>query len=129
MKFELKQIPVYLLAMAFIVFGLNHFIGFLPQPKPEGLAAEFFGVFAMKSKYMDVIKVLEIVGGLMLLIPRTRAMGICLIAPIVVNILLFEILIAGQVSIGALLTLLTVLAIYFNKQSFNSIFKETVSSK
>jgi putative oxidoreductase len=80
-------------------------------------------VFAMQSKYMTTVKVLEIIGGVLLLFPKTRAIGICIIVPIVVNILLFEIFIAKSVSIGAALVVLSILAIYFNKEKFASMLK------
>jgi putative oxidoreductase len=115
------QIPSILLAIVFIVFGLNFFLNFIPMPPLEGLNKKFFEVMAMESNYMMIIKVLEIVIGLMLLLPKTRALGLLLIAPIAVNILIYEVVIAHQPGIGVLLVVLVAAGIYFNREKYLSI--------
>jgi putative oxidoreductase len=115
------QIPSILLAIVFIVFGLNFFLNFIPMPPLEGLNKKFFEVMAMESNYMMIIKVLEIVFGLMLLLPKTRALGLLLIAPIAVNILIYEVVIAHQPGIGVLLVVLVAAGIYFNREKYLSI--------
>jgi uncharacterized membrane protein len=119
---HVKQIPVYLLALVFIVFGLNFFMNFMPMPTemPE-LQKKFMGVMAMESKYMTAIKVLEIIGGLLLLVPSLRGLALCIIVPIVVNIFFFEIFIAKAPGIGIALLVISALAIYFNKEKFAGI--------
>jgi putative oxidoreductase len=112
-----SQIPAYLLALVFIVFGLAFLLKLMPTPPLEGNMASFMQLFG-STGYMTVIKVLEVVGGLLLILPRTRAMGMCIIAPISVNILLFEVLVAKQPGIGIALVLLCVLAIYSMRDRF-----------
>ena len=53
-----------------------------------------------------MVKVLEIIIGILLVIKPTRALALLLIAPIVVNIFLFEIVIAHKPGIGVALLLI-----------------------
>lgn len=41
--------------------------------------------------YLGFIKAMEILGGLLVAIPRTRALGLLVLGPIVVNILAFHV--------------------------------------
>jgi len=82
----LTTLVATLLGLMFVVFGLNFFLHFFPVPQPqEGSdAAKFFG--AMGAGYWTVIKSLEILGGVLLLLPRLRNWGLVIIGAIVVNI-------------------------------------------
>ena len=82
-----------LLGLIFIVFGLNFFIGFLPaQPNPpEGSPpALFFGAL-IPTGYFAFVKILEILGGVLIAIPKTRNFGLLVLGPIIINILAFHI--------------------------------------
>ena len=80
-----------LLGLAFVVFGLNYFLSFLPQPKnlpPEviGFMVPFVG-----AKYMGLIKAIEIGSGLLLIGNRFVPLALTLLAPILVGITWFHI--------------------------------------
>ncbi|HMJ51189.1 MAG TPA: DoxX family protein [Polyangiaceae bacterium] len=80
-----------LLGCIFLVFGLNGFLNFLPQPAnvPEGALA--FGGALFKTGYMfPLIKGTEIVVGALLLSNRFVPLALALVAPIVVNIFAFH---------------------------------------
>ena len=97
MKNNAPSIAGGLLGLAFIAFGLNHFVPFLPSPPSpaEGSPpAMFFGsLFA--TGYLDFIKVIEILGGILVAIPKTRNLGLLALGPVVVNILAFQIFMTG----------------------------------
>jgi putative oxidoreductase len=118
-----SQIPAILLALVFVVFGLNFFMNFIPMPPLEGLNKKFFEVMAMESSYMMIVKVLEVAIGLMLLLPKTRALALLLIAPIAVNILIYELVIAHQPGIGILLVVLVAAGIYVEREKYLSIIR------
>lgn len=93
------NIAAALLGLLFIVFGLNHFLNFIPmgeQPPPDSPPGKFFGAL-FPTGYLTFVKVLEIVGGLLVAIPLTRNLGLLVLGPIVVNILCFHIFLAGAV--------------------------------
>ena len=85
MKF-IKNIPVYLLALIYLVFGSNHFLHFIPMPPMAGDAGNFVGLL-FTSGYLLVVKILEVTLAVLLLVPKTRAVALLLIAPISINIL------------------------------------------
>jgi uncharacterized membrane protein YphA (DoxX/SURF4 family) len=74
----------------FVVFGL---IFFLPvtMPAPEGKAGEFIGALAAVGYLLTTVKILEILCGALLLIGRFVPLALVLLAPIIVNIVLFHI--------------------------------------
>ncbi|MEO1082760.1 MAG: DoxX family membrane protein [Acidobacteriota bacterium] len=79
-----------LLGFIFTVFGINLWLGFLPQPELNEAATAFFG--ALSASYLlTFVKVTEVVGGLMLLSGRFVPLALTLLAPIVINILFFHI--------------------------------------
>ncbi len=120
---NLSNVPVFLLAIVYLVFGANFFLHFIPMPPATGDAATFFGVI-YSTGFLTFVKVLEIILGAMLLVKATRPLALLLIAPISVNILLFEVFIAHQPGIGVLLVILNALAIYHLKNRYMGIVKE-----
>jgi putative oxidoreductase len=117
----IKQIPAYLLGALFVFGGAAHLFHFGPTPPPmTGDAATFMTLFG-STGYMTVIKICELLFGILVLIPKTRALGLILLAPIVVNILIFELHIAKAPGIGVALVIVTALAMYFNKEKYSSI--------
>ena len=71
-----------LLGLVFVVFGLNFFLGFIPiPPAPEGHPAAFMGAMYMTG-FLGFVKVLEIIGGVLVAIPKTRNFGLLILGPI-----------------------------------------------
>ena len=84
------------------------------------------GVFAtilMVHKYFAVIGLLEVIAGLLLLVGRFVPLALTILAPIIVNILLFSALIEhGGLPIPLLVTLLELVLIFTYRLSFAGIF-------
>ncbi len=115
-----KQIPALLLALVFLVFGANYFLKFIPMPPMSGDPLTFMMLFG-GSGYMTFVKVLEIAFAILLVLPKTKALGLLLILPIVVNIVCFEVFIAKQPGLGIALLLINFLGIFFNKEKYSGI--------
>jgi len=79
-----------LLGVVFVVFGLNGFLRFIPTPPPPPGAAAFFGGLVAAGYMLPLIKGVEVVGGALLLANRFVPLAIALLAPNVVNIVLFH---------------------------------------
>jgi uncharacterized membrane protein YphA (DoxX/SURF4 family) len=110
-----------LLGLLFIVFGLNFFLQFLPMPQPpEGSPpANFMGAMYMTGM-LAFVKVLEIAGGALVAIPKTRGIGLLILTPIVVNILAFHVFITSGAGMFdppvILITLLTAFLIWTKRE-------------
>ncbi len=116
----LKHVPAALLAFLFLFGGLNFFFHFVPDPAMTGKPLDFMVLFG-GTGYMTVIKVLEVLGGLLILFPAHRAKALLIIGPIAVNILLFEIYIAGAVGVGAVLILLVLAQAFIDQDKFKAL--------
>ena len=89
MKYVIHTVRI-LLGLAFVVFGSNIFLNFIPNPgPPPGDAGVFAGVL-MRSGYMNVVGALQILGGICLLTGRLAPLGLTLLGPVVFNIVLFH---------------------------------------
>lgn len=92
-----KYLPIaagIVLGLLFVMSGVVVLFNLAPMPKlPEGSpAALFMGAFG-PTGYMTFVKVLEILGGVLVAIPRTRNLGLLVLGPIIVNILAFHVFI------------------------------------
>ena len=78
-----------LFGLLFINAGLNKFLNYMPVPEnlPEGLAKEMSALVQIKW-LMPLIGLVEIVGGIFFILPRTRTLGAIIILPVMTGILL-----------------------------------------
>jgi uncharacterized membrane protein YphA (DoxX/SURF4 family) len=85
-----------------------------PEPKfPEGSpVALFMGAFG-PTGYMTFVKIFELLGGILVAIPRMRNLGLLVLGPIIINILAFHIFITGGHGLlEPMLLIIVVLALY-----------------
>lgn len=121
----ISNLAGFLLGLIFIVVSLNFFFHFFAMPKPPAGSppAMFLGAM-IPTGYFTVVKVLEIVGGISVICPRTRALGLLLLGPIVVNILCFHIFLmkgAGLFPLPALVAVLSLFLLWTNRTAFARI--------
>ena len=83
-----------LLGLAFLVFGLNGFLNFIPQPKDMPPDIMTVTAALMKAGYMTVVSGVEVLVAVMLLTNRFVPLALALLAPIIVGILTFHIAVA-----------------------------------
>jgi len=103
-----------LLGLMFVVFGLNYWLQFAPvPPPPEGSPAAAFIGAMYGSGYLAVVKAIEVLGGIALLVPRFRRLGIILIAAVVFNIATFHVAFFGWGSLLDLKVLFAIVATLF----------------
>ena len=80
-----------LAGVVFLVFGLNGFLNFIPLPPPAGIAGQFMAAL-YASHYLWVIFAFQLVAGVLLLINRYVPLAVAMLAPVIVNILSFHVL-------------------------------------
>jgi putative oxidoreductase len=88
-----STIARYLAGLIFLVMGLNGFLNFIHFPPPTGTAAQFMGALYV-SHYLWVIFAFQLVAGVLLLINRYVPLAVAILAPVLVNILVFHITMA-----------------------------------
>lgn len=88
-----------LLGLIFIFASVMYFamtMGLMPAdkmpPPPTEEAKLFMGALA-PTGYLTFVKVLELVGAILVMIPKTRNFGLLVLGPIVVNIVAYAIFI------------------------------------
>jgi len=89
----LSAIARYLAGVIFLIFGLNGFLNFLPLPSPGGVAGQFMGALYV-SHYLWVIFAFQVVAAILLLANRYVPLAVAILAPVIVNILVFHALMA-----------------------------------
>jgi uncharacterized membrane protein YphA (DoxX/SURF4 family) len=112
-----------LVGLPFLVFGAAYFLGFMPPPPPDfpENATKFVTALAA-SGYLDVVKGLEVAGGVLLLSGRFAPLGLVLLTPVAVNIALFDVLLAGKPALGVVLTALCVFLVWAYRGHFAPVF-------
>jgi putative oxidoreductase len=119
-----------LLGLIFVVFGSNVFLHFIPTPPmPAGPIQDFTNVM-MVTHYMLVVGFFQVLGGLLLFIPRFVPLGLTILAPILVNILTTHILVmhGGLFPVPILCVLLWLLIFWRYRSAFAGILgAETVA--
>jgi putative oxidoreductase len=111
---HLSTIAGILLGLIFIIFGLNFFLKFIPIPQaPVGSPPAMYMSALYATGYLAFIKVMEILGGVLVAIPKTRNIGLLILGPIIVNILCFHIFLTkGATLIDPMNILISVLALF-----------------
>ncbi len=93
MKQKILFVISLLFGLMFINAGLNKFLNYMPYD-PKDIPAEMLkvmGAFMEIVWLMPLIGIAEIVGGVLFIIPRTRALGAIVILPVMIGILLTHI--------------------------------------
>lgn len=101
---------------------------FLPQPPPSNpLAVQYFTVL-ITSHYMVLVFLVQLVGGLLLLANRFVPLALTILAPVLVNILLFHSLMdQGGIAPGLLCSLMWIFLFTRYRRAFDGILETTPS--
>ncbi len=111
-----------LLGLIFAVFSLNHFVGFMPQPDLSPQGQQFIGALVGSGYLFTFLKVVELVAGLLLLVGILVPLALTLLAPIVLNIFLFNLFLdSGGLPIGVVVVVLELFLAYAYRDSFKGI--------
>ena len=113
----------FLLGVLFTVFGLNGFFNFIPAAPLPPLPTQFYTLL-ITSHYMLPIFLLQLACGILFLINRYVPLALTLIAPVIVNILLFHITMnpSGIVP-GAIATVCWLIVFSSARPAFAGIFR------
>ena len=112
-----------LLGIVFVFFGLNIILQFLKMPPPPGDAGEFATILSVHG-IMRVVGLLQIIAGVLLLVGRYVPLALVILAPIIVNILMFHMFLLGGAGMAPaiVVTLLEAFLIWAYRLSFRGLF-------
>jgi uncharacterized membrane protein YphA (DoxX/SURF4 family) len=82
------------LGFSFLAFGLNGFVHFIPPLKMRNPALEFFIGLAATGYMLPLLYMTQAAAGALLLVGLFVPLALAMLAPIIVNILLFHLFLA-----------------------------------
>ena len=108
-----------LLGLIFFGFGLSGLLHFLPMKPMAGDAGVWAGIMA-NHHWMTFVAVVQVIAGLLLLVNRFVPLALTLLAPELVNILLFHLLLTAGAGIvpGLVCTVLEIFLLFVYRRNF-----------
>lgn len=125
MKNKILFVISLLFGLIFINSGLNKFFNYMPMPDdlPESML-KVMEAFMTIGWLMPLIAVVEIIAGILIIFPKTRALGALMIFPIMIGILLTHIFNApAGLPMAIILLLINLWVIFENKEKYLPIIK------
>ena len=119
----------YLLGLIFLVFGLNGFLHFIPQPPmPPGPGADFATALFV-SHFLIIVLLLEIIPAVLLLANRYVPLALVLLGPVIINIFLFHTFMAPSgLPLALIVIALWLLVAASVRPAFTGIFQQRVAN-
>lgn len=121
-----KFIISLLFGLMFINAGLNKFLNYMPMPKPTPEQMKIFEAFNQLHWLMPLVGAVEVIGGLLFIFPKTRALGSIVILPVMAGIILHVFTIDKSpmnMSIAGILFLINLWMIFDNKEKYKALLK------
>lgn len=87
----LKFIVALIFGLFFINAGLNKFFNYMPMPEMTEEQMKLMEAFVRLTWLMPLVGAVEVLGGILFIIPKYRALGAIVILPVMVGILLHNI--------------------------------------
>jgi putative oxidoreductase len=113
-----------LLSLSLLVFGINKFTPFIPLFDMPTAAANFMESLNSTGYVLYVVASLEVIIGLLLLVKKWVPFALILLAPIVVNILLFHVFLdVSGVFVAVFMLAITATLIYKYWKSYRPLFQ------
>ncbi|MBU1373393.1 MAG: DoxX family protein [Bacteroidetes bacterium] len=125
MKKKILFVVSLLFGLMFINAGLNKFLNYMPVPEnlPEKMM-KAMGAFMEIGWLLPLVGIVEILGGLLFIIPKTRALGALVIFPVMIGILLTNSYQAPSgLPIALVLLAINIWAIVENREKYLHIVK------
>lgn len=120
-----KLVLYILFGLMFLNAGLNKFFNYMPMPELTPEQIQFFTAFTSISWMMPLIAIVEIVGSVLFMIPKTRALGAIVILPVMVGVLVHHSTVdpSGLV-IALVLMAINILAIADNWKKYECLLRD-----
>ncbi|WP_440122199.1 DoxX family protein [Tenacibaculum sp. Ill] len=125
MKQKILFVLSLLFGLMFINSGLNKFLNYMPMPEdlPEKMMSAMTAMMEI-GWLMPLVGIAEILGGILFIIPKTRALGAVAIFPVMIGIMLTNIFQAPSgLPIAIALFAINLWVIYENCDAYKPMVK------
>ena len=125
MKNKITFVLSLLFGLMFINAGLNKFLNYMPMPDnlPEKML-KAMNAFTEIGWIMPLVGTFEVLGGVLVIIPKTRALGALMIFPIMVGIVLTNIVQdSSGLPIAGVFSAILIWIMYDNREKYAPLFK------
>lgn len=120
-----KFIVCLLAGLMFINSGLNKLFHYIPTPELSEQLTKINEAFVTIEWLMPLVSFAEIVGGILFIIPKTRALGVLVLFPIIIGIMLQHIYYAPEgVPIASAFLLVILWIIFENKNKYLALIEK-----
>ncbi|WP_207436030.1 DoxX family protein [Sabulibacter ruber] len=119
MKNKILSALTLLFGLMMVSFGLNKFFHYMPMPEPSPEMMPIIMALVATGWILPLVAVAEIVGGVLIAIPRYRALGALIIFPVMVGIVVHHLAhdIAG-IGMSLALFAINVWVIFENREKY-----------
>ncbi len=114
-----KLVICILFGLMFLNSGLNKLFNYMPMPELTEAQKAAFGAFMQITWLMPLVAVAEIVGAVLFMIPKYRALGAIVIFPVMVGIFLHHLTMDPTgLPVAAVLMLINLWIILDNRKKY-----------
>ena len=118
MKF-VKLAIVVLFGLMFLNAGLNKFFNYMPVPELTPAQLDALGAFMKLTWLIPLVGVAEIIGGILVIPSRTRALGAIIIFPVMAGIFLHHLVLdPSGIYIAIVLLIINLWIIFDNRKKY-----------
>ena len=115
-----------LMGLLFIFSSVTYLTGLIQPPPLEGAIKEFNEGLAVTGYFMPLLKITELLCGILLITGRFVPLALVVLAPIVVNIFFVHLTIAREgIVIGFVVAAMEMFLAYYYRDAFEPLFRPT----
>ncbi|WP_372937385.1 DoxX family protein [Seonamhaeicola sp.] len=124
MKNKILTVLCILFGLMMVNSGLNKFLNYMPMPEMSEEMMQIMGGFMAIKWIFPLVAIVEIIGGVLIAIPKKRALGAIIILPVIIGIFIHHLVhdIAG-IAIALILLAINIWAIIDNWNKYKPIIK------
>lgn len=124
MKSKVILVLCILFGLMMVNSGLNKFFNYMPMPEMPDDVMAVFGALIQTKWILPLVAMAEIVGGVLIAIPKTRALGVIVVFPVMVGIVVHHLIHdVGGIAIGLALFLINIWVIIENRENYLPMVK------
>lgn len=120
----LKTILSTLFGLMFLNAGVDKFLHYMPMPEMPAEMMKINEAFGTIVWLMPLVGAIEILGGLLFIFPKTRALGAIVILPIMVGIIIHNaVYMPSGLSIAGVFLIINIWMIQDNWEKYKPMFR------